>query len=61
MGGNALAVRLYRVPANLESLSAALGSPVARQALSRDLARIQQKGGSDLLHQSIFDIPCIPL
>ena len=26
-----------------------------------DLARTQQKGGGDLVHQSIFDIPCIPL
>ena len=27
----------------------------------RDLARTQQKGGGGLVHQSIFDIPCIKL
>ena len=25
-----------------------------------DLARTQQKGGGVLVHQNIFDIPCIP-
>ena len=28
--------------------------------LCRDLARTQQKGGGGLVHQIIFDIPCIP-
>ena len=27
----------------------------------QDLARTKQKGGGGLVHQSIFDIPCIPL